>query len=81
MREKIRNVLVTMLAFIVTLSTVGTAVPVTVQAAAKTAAVNKSITLATSKTVKTKDIIKSVKSSKRSILSVEKISSIKSKVT
>ena len=38
MREKIRNVLVTMLAFIVTLSTVGTAVPVTVQAAAKTAA-------------------------------------------
>ena len=50
MREKIRNVLVTMLAFIVTLSTVGTAVPVTVQAAAKTAAVNKSITLATSKT-------------------------------
>ena len=81
MREKIRNVLVTMLAFIVTLSTVGTAVPVTVQAAAKTAAVNKSITLATSKTVKTKDIIKSVKSSKRSILSVEKISSKKFKVT
>lgn len=82
MKEKMRHMLVMVLAFIVlTLSVVETTVPLTVQAASKTTTVNKSITLTTSKTIKTKYTIKSVKSSKSSILLAKKISSKKFKVT
>ena len=79
MREKMRHGLAAVLALLITVAAVGTTVPITGKAAAKTAEVTKSITLADSKTVTTKDTIKSVKSNKRSILSVKKISSKKFK--
>lgn len=80
MREKMRYALAAVLAFMGTLSAVCITVPITGEAAAKTMAVSKSVTLGESKTVTTKDTIKSVKSSKRSILSAKKISSKKFKV-
>ncbi|MCI8485347.1 MAG: hypothetical protein HFH41_13565 [Lachnospiraceae bacterium] len=81
MKKKICHILAIALVFIMTLSTVETTVPTTVQAKSKTTTVNKSITLTTSKTIKTKYTIKSVKSSKSSILSAKKVSSKKFKVT
>ncbi|MCI8327409.1 MAG: hypothetical protein HFI37_06505 [Lachnospiraceae bacterium] len=64
-----------------TLPFVETTVPIDAQAAAKTTTMSKSITFTTSKTIKTKYVIKSVKSSKSFILSAKKTSSKKFKVT
>ncbi len=81
MKKKMHHLLAIVLVIIMALSVVETAVPATVQAKPKTTAVNKTITLTTSKTVGTKYTIKSVKSSNSSILSAKKVSSKKFKVT
>ncbi len=58
MKKKMHHLLAIVLVIIMALSVVETAVPATVQAKPKTTAVNKTITLTTSKTVGTKYTIK-----------------------